>query len=79
MNPIELFQYIVTFSTNRDLYPSSVIHLFENHVLDFLIFTESKKNGLAQTLVARQFTEPDLTSRRGIERRELCDDPKKPV
>ena len=44
--------------------PSQVticLHLFENHVLDFLIFTESKKNGLAQTLVARQFTEPDLT------------------
>ena len=57
-----LFQSILAeqgrFAVNA--LPSDCLNFFENHVLGFLIFTESKKNGLAQTLVARQFTEPDL-------------------
>jgi hypothetical protein len=34
--------------------------LFEDHVLGFLVFTESKKNGLTQALIAREFAKLDL-------------------
>jgi hypothetical protein len=37
------------------------LRFFEHHILGFLVFTESKKNGLAQALIARQFAKLDLT------------------